>query len=101
VERFVERACRFYEQGADALRIGEYVGRWWKWVRAGIDSALTLEWEGGVSHGLIQFHELLTTPERVCQEFSRLDELNREMARNVASIETALGLNPESEKAPG
>jgi hypothetical protein len=36
VERFVERARRLYEQGADRLRIDEYVRRWWKWVTAGL-----------------------------------------------------------------
>jgi len=40
VERFVERVNRLYEQGADAIRIDEYVRRWWKWVRGGIDAAL-------------------------------------------------------------
>ena len=40
VTRFLERARRLYEQGADAIRIDEYVRRWWKWVRGGIDSAL-------------------------------------------------------------
>ncbi len=40
VTRFVERARRLYEQGADAIRIDEYVRRWWNWVRGGIDSAL-------------------------------------------------------------
>ena len=39
-KRFVGRARRFYEQGADWLRIDEYVRRWWKWVRAGIDSMI-------------------------------------------------------------
>jgi hypothetical protein len=40
VERFVERARRLYEQGADRLRIDEYVRRWWKWVTAGIGSMI-------------------------------------------------------------
>lgn len=96
MERCVERAPRLYEQGADALRIGEYVRRWWKWVRAGFDSALPEEWDGGVSLRLIQFHELLTNPSGECQEFSRLAELNREPVRLVASIENDLSLNPES-----
>ncbi len=34
--RFLERAGRLYEQGADAIRIDEYVRRWWKWVRGGL-----------------------------------------------------------------
>ena len=38
VERFVERATRLYEQGADRSRIGEYVRRWLKWVKAGVGS---------------------------------------------------------------
>jgi hypothetical protein len=36
VERFVERVSRLYEQGADLGRIGEYVRRWWLWVRSGV-----------------------------------------------------------------
>lgn len=36
VERFVERTTRLYEQGADAIRIGEYGRRWLRWVGAGI-----------------------------------------------------------------
>ncbi|MEH2000890.1 MAG: reverse transcriptase/maturase family protein [Nostoc sp.] len=36
VERFVERVSRLYEQGADFCRIGEYVRRWWRWVRSGV-----------------------------------------------------------------
>ncbi len=35
-ERFAERITRLYEQGADCLRIGEYVKHWFKWVRTGI-----------------------------------------------------------------
>ncbi len=34
--RFAERISRLYEQGADCLRIGEYVKLWFKWVRKGI-----------------------------------------------------------------
>lgn len=36
IEWFVARVTRLYEQGADAVRIGEYVRRWWRWVRAGL-----------------------------------------------------------------
>ncbi len=35
-ERFTERITRLYEQGADYVRIGEYVRHWFKWVRSGI-----------------------------------------------------------------
>ena len=34
-QRFVERVRRLYEQGADAVRIGDYVRRWWLWVKSG------------------------------------------------------------------
>ena len=37
VERFVQRATRLYEQGADSERIGEYARRWLKWIHSGID----------------------------------------------------------------
>lgn len=36
LERFVERVSRLYEQGAVCCRIGEYVRRWWRWVRSGV-----------------------------------------------------------------
>ncbi len=35
-ERFTERISRLYEQGADCLRIEEYVKHWLKWVRTGL-----------------------------------------------------------------
>jgi hypothetical protein len=37
VVRWIERMNRPYEHGADAVRIGEYVRRWWQWVRSGLD----------------------------------------------------------------
>ena len=46
VERFVERATRLYEQGADAIRIGEYVSKWLIWLRSCT--------AGGSSNGTIQ-----------------------------------------------
>ncbi len=36
VERCVERVNQLYEQGADEVRIGEYVRRWSGWVRGGL-----------------------------------------------------------------
>ncbi len=35
-ERFTERTSRLYEQGADYLRIGEYVKHWLKWAKSGL-----------------------------------------------------------------
>jgi hypothetical protein len=37
VKRCAERIVRLYEQGADLVRIGEYVLRWVRWLKAGID----------------------------------------------------------------
>ena len=37
VERCVERMNRLYEQGADQVRIGDYVRRWCVWVRSGLN----------------------------------------------------------------
>ena len=34
IERFLERIARLYEQGADSVRIGQYVSKWLQWVRA-------------------------------------------------------------------
>jgi len=36
VKRFAERAARLYEQGADDIRIGQYVLRWSCWLSAGL-----------------------------------------------------------------
>ncbi len=35
-ENCVERMNQLYEQGADIVRIGDYVRRWWQWVRSGL-----------------------------------------------------------------
>ncbi len=40
VERFAERVSQLYEQGAGENRIGEYVRRWWRWVRSGVGKAV-------------------------------------------------------------
>ncbi len=37
VEKFEKRVAQLYEQGADAVRIGQYVGRWIRWTTAGLD----------------------------------------------------------------
>ena len=37
VERFAERVSQLYEQGAGENRIAEYVRRWGRWVRSGVD----------------------------------------------------------------
>ncbi len=42
VERCVERMTRLYEQGADQVRIGDYLRRWWQWVRSGLDGYLVV-----------------------------------------------------------
>jgi hypothetical protein len=43
VQTCVERINRLYEQGADAVRIGQYVRRWWTWARSGIARGIRLE----------------------------------------------------------
>ncbi len=35
IERFALRVSQLYEQGAEYVRIGEYVRRWFRWVRFG------------------------------------------------------------------
>ena len=36
IQSCVQRIDRLYEQqGADAIRIGKYIDRWWMWVRSG------------------------------------------------------------------
>jgi hypothetical protein len=40
VERCLAKVSRLYEQGASVGRIGEYLGRWWQWVRSGVDGVL-------------------------------------------------------------
>jgi hypothetical protein len=34
---FLERKTQLYEQGATVRRIGQYVRKWYRWVRAGVD----------------------------------------------------------------
>jgi hypothetical protein len=41
-ERCVERMARRYEQGADAIRIGDYVRRGSRWVRSGLAGEVAL-----------------------------------------------------------
>lgn len=48
VQRCAERISRLYEQGADALRIGEYLKRWARWVRSGLDGRTI----GMTAHGV-------------------------------------------------
>ncbi len=36
IENFKERIARLYEQGADSVRIGQYVRRWFKWLTSGL-----------------------------------------------------------------
>ena len=36
IERFAERWTRLYEQGADAVRIRDYVRHWRRWVTGGL-----------------------------------------------------------------
>jgi hypothetical protein len=42
IQRCVERMNRVYEQRADAVRIGDYVRRWWTWVRSGLAEDVAL-----------------------------------------------------------
>ncbi len=52
LDNFFERLSRLYEQGADLRRAGEYVGRWWKWLLAGIDRSTCRPgiWETPFTH---------------------------------------------------
>jgi hypothetical protein len=40
VEKFAKRVAQLYEQGADAVGIGQYVRRWLRWTAAGLDGRL-------------------------------------------------------------
>ena len=40
VEKFAKRVAQLYEQGADAVGIGQYVRRWLRWTTAGLDGCL-------------------------------------------------------------
>ncbi len=44
IERFAERLTRLYEQGADAIRIGDYVRHWRRWVTGSLGVRLQA-WE--------------------------------------------------------
>jgi len=75
IQNFLARITRLYEQGADAVRIGEYIRRWWRWVRAGVslmDSALHCPTNSAfgpvpwplVSGLCVPLHHRLTHPSR-------------------------------------
>ncbi len=51
VERCRERVSRLYEQGADVCRIGTYLQRWWRWVRAGLGGRAVQMTVGGGDSG--------------------------------------------------
>ena len=34
--KFLERKTQLYGQGADVRRVGQYVRKWLRWVRAGV-----------------------------------------------------------------
>jgi hypothetical protein len=40
-ERFVERVTQLYEQGADKVRIGQYIRRWCRWLTSGSHGAVS------------------------------------------------------------
>jgi len=40
IAMIIERTFRLYEQGADSVRIGQYVLNWLQWTRAGIHELL-------------------------------------------------------------
>jgi hypothetical protein len=54
VERFAERVCLLYEQGAEENRIEEYVRRWWPWMRSGVGLLL------GVVSGIVGEKSILS-----------------------------------------
>jgi hypothetical protein len=37
IKRFLKRIARLYEQGADSIRIGQYVLKWLQWLLAGVE----------------------------------------------------------------
>ena len=42
VQNFELRIARLYEQGADSVRIGQYVRNWLVWLRSGLTGVDTL-----------------------------------------------------------
>jgi len=38
LQNFVQRIARLYEQGADPVRIGQYVYNWWRWLRSSLNA---------------------------------------------------------------
>ena len=42
IKNFMERIARLYEQGADINRIGQYILKWFQWIRAGINEVLKI-----------------------------------------------------------
>ncbi len=44
LQRLQERTRRLYEQGASSTRLREYVARWHRWLRGGVDDLLDLSY---------------------------------------------------------
>ena len=67
---FINRICQLYEQGADSLRIGQYVKRWTCWATAGLpafDAEL-------VRVDSVQLDESATLPKRAIASESLLKQ---------------------------
>ena len=43
-ERFQERIARLYEQGADGVRVGQYVRKWRQWAKSGGRIFVPVNW---------------------------------------------------------
>ena len=42
LQRLLERTRRLYEQGASSTRLREYVARWHRWLRGGVEDVVDL-----------------------------------------------------------
>jgi len=62
IERFVERATRLYEQGADVDRIGEYVRRWLRWVTSFLRGMASYEAAQNVTIIVRLWHRICPQP---------------------------------------
>jgi|GEM_PF-1911616 len=62
VQRCLDKVSRLYEQGASVGRIGDYVRRWWRWVRGGLRRHIAEVWFFVFSLGGFRLLRLLVCP---------------------------------------
>ena len=71
VERMLDKVSRLYEQGADKLRIENYLKRWWQWVRSGVDGVLRVV--AGIDWGWVCALHFINAPYKSGDRYKSTD----------------------------